>query len=58
MATAAVSLDRCSVPKRAPIELLPFDEVEFGMGRSSLLDKSIFNAQPADMSFTNINRHT
>ncbi|KAL3703877.1 Dihydroxyacetone kinase 2 [Talaromyces marneffei ATCC 18224] len=32
IATAAVSLDRCSVPKRAPIEPLPFDEVEFGMG--------------------------
>lgn len=42
MATAAVSLNRCSVPKRAPIELLPYDEVEFGMGKGYLLDTNIF----------------
>ncbi|KAE8547751.1 hypothetical protein EYB25_009544 [Talaromyces marneffei] len=41
IATAAVSLDRCSVPKRAPIEPLPFDEVEFGM--ANLSTKSIHN---------------
>ncbi|KAI1871714.1 hypothetical protein JX265_005700 [Neoarthrinium moseri] len=32
MATAAASLDRCSVPNRGKQECLPFDEMEYGMG--------------------------
>ena len=32
MATAAVSLDRCSVPNRGKQESLSFDELEYGMG--------------------------
>ncbi len=32
MCTAAVSLDRCSVPNRGPQEGLSFQEVEYGMG--------------------------
>ena len=32
MATAAVSLDRCSVPNRGKQESLAFDELEYGMG--------------------------
>ncbi|KAH8646877.1 Dak1 domain-containing protein [Xylariales sp. PMI_506] len=32
MATAAVSLDRCSVPGRSQQESLPYEDIEYGMG--------------------------
>jgi hypothetical protein len=57
MATAAVSLNRCSVPKRAPIEPLPFDEVEFGMGKNSLLDTDIYGPSEANIFSSDIDRH-
>lgn len=45
MATAAVSLNRCIVPKRVTRELLPYDEIEFGMNESSLLNTNIFGSR-------------
>lgn len=32
MATAAASLDRCSVPNRGKQESLPYEDLEYGMG--------------------------
>lgn len=31
--TVGVSLDRCSVPRRGKQESLPFDNLEYGMGK-------------------------
>lgn len=47
MATAAASLDRCSVPNRGVQQSLPYGDLEYGMGSSyaDLLVRSMTNRE-------------